>query len=143
MLCVFVRFIKSNLWFISMAMRKKEGSSSLILDNFDIFCLIDIHQCKLDKKRCDTSYITKSFFKEESQEENSRLIYDKMNFVSGRLKNMINENVVLVARDEKNKKLFKLNYNNIALKKCKFPGNKFKESVYIKNKGKKWTVFEI
>ena len=115
----------------------------VVVDKFDLFTLVSIHEATIEKKEIGTGDIARSFFKVDSKMDNNRFMTEKMNFVKARLDKMEREGIVFVVKDLTGRKKYKLDNSKIVLKRFKFPDNKVKESICIKDKENKWNIYQL
>ena len=123
----------------------------MILDNFDLWSLIEIHLGALEKRKVGVGHLAKGWFKEEYRDKDlnkdyARKFSRKYVFVGKRMRVLEKEGLLIFSldlKDRNKRKYFKINYGKVELKKTRFPDNKLKSLVCFKMESNKWIFFEV
>jgi len=120
----------------------------MIYTDLDFFILKEIYQAGLNKKETTTWEIAKKYqwddktnFKNKKEEE--RFLMKKSDKICKRLKRMAKEDLIIICKERKNKNSYNLDKRKVIFKKRhKFPDG-FGKALFIKEKDKKWQIFQL
>ena len=113
-----------------------------------LFVIKEIYESGLNNKEISTWGIAKRFqwngkLVFDNKKDEDRFLTRKSNIICKRLKRMSKEGIIKITKERKNKNVYNLIGENVIFKKrCKFPDS-CSNAIFIRERDRKWIIFEF
>ena len=111
----------------------------MIYDSLDFFLLKEIYI----SNEITTWQLAKKYSWENNEIKNEEFFLKKCDLICKRLKRMAKEDLIFITKEKQNRSVYNLNLKNVIFKnRHKFP-NGFGKALFLKEKDKKWQVYQL
>jgi hypothetical protein len=134
--CLLERF-KSLKVLVILTMEDEPDKNTTIVSDFDLFALLAIHKCFLERKKCGNGELVRARFGNIK----GRDYTNENNFVLKRML-ILREKDWVVSKKNDKRWTHKLNYKKVSIEKHRFPDKRV-TSILVKDHNDKWMAFEV